>query len=378
MPFLAQCSYCGHKKRVADELLGQSGQCSKCGSYFTMVPIEEALILGPAPGQVGLKQAAPAPQTPATAVAPDQPEPTSAPVPSIPLQVSPTKLAWIEPVGGSALVLGAAGLMCALNYSLSFGVVPLSLAGLLLGIGGLLRALVLDKFRLVIPALAPVVCAGILVTALYFPSMLGPTYLAARARIQIDTSTIRAIPLVGKPDAEPPRGEWVDASLWALQQGRLRVQVMSVTIGPLEAKPVPKKKKPPEAFLFLRLRSRQMLDANDPLGQDVSGAEAQIEPRDDKFGPKLTDAGGKVYTLRSAKIVTPEEKGRRTFPMALADRVFAFEPPGPDTQGLRLEVPAPSGDGRQFRFTIPPAMIQRDQPSPLPAPGGLKGLAGSR
>ena len=389
MPFHAQCSYCGQKSRVPDHMLGASGKCPKCTSFFTLVPVEEALVPGSSPQPGGLPNLFPsAPPTPSPPV--PEPEASAAFVPGtqplpppkktkqpLDLRISedacqPEKQPWIEPIAACALLVGGVALLCTLSYTLAVGVIWLGLVSLFLGLVSLLRVFAEGKFHPALPVAGLVVGGGVFLVALVFPSLLGPTYLASRSKIQVDPTIIRVIPLSGKQSSEPESPEWVDAGKSALQQGSLRVQVVSVTIGPVETKPSPKKKGPPEERLYLRLRTRQGLEANE------APAPGPTPPGAENARPKLTDNTGKEYTQQEVRVVTPEEQGRKTFPMAMVDKVYVYEVPPTGLQYLHLEIPAePLGGTGFFRFTIPSFMIRHDQPGIIPA-GGLGGLPNVR
>jgi hypothetical protein len=277
------------------------------------------------------------------------------------------KRLWMEPIGVAALLSAGMALLCALTYSLSSLVIVLSAASLLLGLLSLLRYYATDAFRAVIPIAGAAAGGLVLLTALLVPSMLGPSYLAYRARKAEDLTTIRVIPLLGDPSGAPANPDWVDASRAALQQGRLRVQIVSVLLGtdlpdadPPE--PAAHKKAPPGELLFIRLRIQQTVEMSADRGQDAPAVE-QV-----RFN--LTDNAGKDYRRREVRETTAADKGRKPFPTALVDQVLAFEAPPADVAYLRLELPAAAwGGSGLFRFTIPNAMIRRADASG-DVPGG--------
>jgi hypothetical protein len=274
---------------------------------------------------------------------------------------------WMEPIGVSALLLAGLGLVCALSYSLSFLVIWLSAVSLLLGLLSLVRLFASKPCRAVVPVAGAVAGGVVLLTAVLLPSMLGPSYLAYRTRKMEDLTTIRAVPLAAASSSAPTDPNWVDASRAALQQGRLRVQIVSVVAGPeltnLRAtKPVAKKKTALEEVLFIRLRIQRQVD----MGADA----VQETLADEKEQPKLTDNAGKEYRQRDVQEATAETKGRKAFPTALVDHVLVFEAPAGDVGYLRLELPAASWGGTGlFRFTIPSSMIRRADASGE-VPGG--------
>jgi hypothetical protein len=196
----------------------------------------------------------------------------------------------------------------------------------------------------------------VLLTAWLFPSLLGPAYLGSREREVADPAAVRVIPLTGGSEnaaAEDPN--WVDASRAALQQAKIRLQVMSASVGPLKAESSPKKESASGEALFIRLR-RQLADAAGVVGTKPSQTmRKQLE----NHRPRLTDNSGKVYPLRNVQEVAAQKERRPSvFPVNFQDAVLVFEAPGPGVENLRLEVPAEAWETKgPFRFTIPGSMI---------------------
>src|SRR5439155_16021578 len=158
-----------------------------------------------------------------------------------------------DPFGLSALLLGGAALLCASIRSLYALVPPASGAGLLLGLAGLLLSK--GQSRSLIPIAGTAVGGIVLLTALFLPKLLGPSYLASRNRRAVDPVAIRAIPLPGSAETMGPAdAAWVDASRAALQQGPMQVQVLSASIPSVKTKSSPTKTVAPPEHLYIRLR----------------------------------------------------------------------------------------------------------------------------
>jgi hypothetical protein len=201
----------------------------------------------------------------------------------------------------------------------------------------------------------------VLFAAVLAPELLGPVYEASQAVSPPDTA-IRVIALTdlgavgGMQDPE-----WVDASRAALQQGPVRVQVASVSLGPLQAQAAPAKKKAAtDRYLVIRLRAQQVGDARAFAAEQWHDAV----PHHEEPHVTLTDHTGKVYQQRTVDLSGLRAGGVWTsvvFPVAVADSVFVFEPPSPGAAPLRLEVLAAAwGGSGVFRFTIPNSMIRLD------------------
>jgi hypothetical protein len=362
MPFLAQCLFCGHKLKVPDHALGTSRQCPRCKNFFTMVPGEEALPAEKA-SSVG--------RVPAKAAIASAPRPQQVPSPGLASKTFPDRVPvvlgnseddgqqefpWIEPFGLGALLLSGGALLCASSPALARLVIWLSVLALLSGLLSLLRVLVVGQFHRLFPVAGAVAGSTVLFVALVIPSFLGPVYLAARQQENGDPTAIRAIPLPEKGGIRPADPDWVDASQAALQQGRVRVQVIRVWIEAQGKEPFAQKAQAKEV-LFIRLR----------INHEEEADSQSVRHFKDYSRIKLTDKNGKVYPQRHIRQASPEPKDRKVFPVSLTEQDIGFAAPPGKAGYLRLEIPALNA--RTFRFTIPDAMIQRSRGA---------GLAGGR
>src|SRR5262249_54877147 len=148
MPFIARCPFCSTQVNAPDKAVGYSIPCPRCGSHFTLAPIQSI----PAPARAATAATAaivPAPPPtvphdgprlpPAPAPVFQQPEPT-APAPDWgPLLLdSPTAPGqrWVRLVGIAALFVGSLALLFASIPFLNWLTLPLSGLGLLLGLVG--------------------------------------------------------------------------------------------------------------------------------------------------------------------------------------------------------------------------------------------------
>lgn len=366
MPFRAECAFCRHRVKAPDHAVGASVKCPKCANFFTLVPEDDAprrpeparpaAVVAPAPEPVPL---------------PDEPAPAPA-TQTMELPVAAPPSAWrqIDPVAVVALLLGGAALLCATVYVLCVLVRPLSGLGLLVGLAAVGLALLADPPRLAWPAAGSAVSGAVFAVALLFPGLLGPTYRASREGPPEDPAAIRAVPLAGLPaTADLGDRDWPDASRAAVLQGPRRVQVVGVTVGPVEVQTTPKRKFSKEPYLVVRLRAQHV---GGP--REFAAGEWAAAGHRDRPAPTVTDRSGKVY--RPAALPAVEAGGPResdVFPVAVGDDVFLFEPPPPTVDGLRLEVPAAAWGGLgAYRFTVPRSMIQfapagPARPAPRPA-----------
>jgi len=354
MPFLARCLFCGQQVRAPDHALGASQCCPKCSNFFTLAPHSQSTRCS---SNAGLAQAPalgpsfpnPLPQAGLTVADPGpQPQPRR-----------------IDPLGPSALLLCGAALLCASAPALCRGVMPLSAAGLLLGLVAVLLAK--GRSRLLFPVTATTAGGVVLLVAVLFPSILGPVYVASRAKEIVDPAAIRAVPLAGNsPLVGPLDPEWVDASGAALQQGPLQVQVLSASVRPKSSSV---KTRPPAENLCIRLRTHQAEAASEFAAKRSQKPGRHV----DQLRPTLRDNTGRVYQSRDVQEVAAVENQRKSalFPVSLQDEVLVFEAPNSGVEYLRLEVPAEVWGGRgAFRFTIPSSMIEFKASGVASAPRG--------
>src|SRR5262249_16830781 len=149
-----------------------------------------------------------------------------------------------------------------------------------------------------------------------------------------------------------------DASRAVLERNRLRVEVLSAAVGPVEVRGHGNQiQLSKEHYLTIWLRVQRVRDGKE-FAADVRG------PRDVPVGRprlRLTDAAGREFAAQDLDLaVTTAGSERRSavFPVSVIDDVAVFEPPPPGVDALRLEVPADAWGGTGvFRFTIPRSMF---------------------
>jgi hypothetical protein len=408
MAYLTECQVCNHQLEVADPATVPGLQCPACSSQFSMLPAKPA----PRPATLlrTLRHADPEPtEPPATPLRPAVPQrtaqvdtqllhstlvatPAATPPPAAPavpppvgiLVTSgdkvtvartpapprPARRALPEPdfdtadslgatalAGVGSLLLGGVALAGIWVPWLSGLSVPLSGFGLLLG----LTALVLSRDPRqprFLSGLGALACAGVL-SAFLLPGLWDSVAQRFRQRAALDMSAIRVVPLTGyavDPDLE--HAEWVDASRAALQKDYVGVQVVSVTLGPIEVQEPPKRKPvPPESYLTVRLRSQRLPDERESVKQRDERATTAGEPQ-----VTLTDEAGRVYRQVPAA-PEPRVPGQaRLRPIRVGqagEDVFVFEPPPAEVKTLHLEIAAAAWGGTgTLKFAIPRSMIR--------------------
>lgn len=373
MPFVAECILCRQKVRLPDRSAGASVECPRCHSYFTAAPEHNVAPAAkrpqPTPIPVATAAAVAQPAPPPPAKGSDAP-PTALPVPEasapaprllMPLAAPRPRPARhsFDPIGLAAIALCLAALACVWFYALCFLVIPLTVIGVLTGLVALVVGLLADRPRFVVASAGCIANVLVLGIALLAPSRLGPTYLLSRAREQAEVVVPRAVALAGKKvRAGEETAEWPDASRFAVQVKKVRIQVVDATVRQLEIAQTPKKKFTKERYLVLRLRVHQPAGgaefASDAWGQEGTAQERRQPVVSDDRGNVLkapaTNIGGEAGELTQRS---------EAFPLGITDEVFVFDAPAPDVQWLHLEMPATAWGGTgTVRFTIPRSMLQ--------------------
>jgi hypothetical protein len=260
-----------------------------------------------------------------------------------------------------ALLMCGAALLCVWAPRLHGWVIPV--AGLGAGLG--LIGLVLLPLERRAPSFLSLAGAAlptlVLVTALFFPQLLGSAFLASRTKEGVENTGIYVLPLKGAPNnkvsADP---DWADAGKVSLQQGQVNVQVLSASIRRMgETKTASGGTIASGERCIVRLRIEEAVP-----GRGLSAARsAARSPHQLEIRPRLTLSAGEVRELLGELKLPPletQEKGP-AFPINFEDHLFAFEAPE-RPEYLQLEIPTASWGGKgSFRFTIPASMIQDER-----------------
>jgi hypothetical protein len=367
-----------------DAAVGASVRCPQCGSYFTAVPPEEvglpcgSFIGGDSGGRKSRStRALRADECSGVAIGyTTLTSPTSLHVPSSPAledcgPLLPIKTSATDAVGLSALLLSWAAIFCASFPQVCSWVLPLSGIGLLAGLAGLLRNLVLNTKQWVLAASGSALAALVFLMALLWPGLFGPAYQLSRQKDSRDANAIRVVPLAGSP-FKGQDADGVDAAQAALQQGGTRVQITKVWIedGKIQGAAARKGR-----LLLVRVQVHRVEEAS-----KFAARKLELPPsRSQSVQARLIDAAGKSYEALDLAEAGGLENIRKSsrFPVALHEEVLVFPAPPPGQAHLRLEIAATAWGGTEpFRFTIPATMI-RGTPS-----GGTssapKSLAGKR
>jgi hypothetical protein len=347
MAFVAQCPFCNTQMRIPDQALGWSVPCPKCHDSFTAapLPLAAATEAGPRRG-------------PRPTAAPPTPERPFYP-PALPLQpdAAPERLTTGNVLGVAALFLAAGALVLASLPVVNILTLPLAAGGLLLGLAAVLAALALGK-GFVLPGAGSAASLFVLLLALVWPSLFGVHGLG-HGSPDPDAGRIQAIPLffTGTDTGSLDPDGWVDAGRAAVQQDDVRVQVIGVSVGPVEvSRDQGVSRFSAEKYLQIRLRTTNVGAARQLPYETWNAAGRGEHP------PVLTDNTGTGYALKSADANWKMAEVPPQIPLSpgrFADELLVFEPPPAGVDFLHLELPgAACGGHNTYRLAIPRFLIQ--------------------
>jgi hypothetical protein len=198
------------------------------------------------------------------------------------------------------------------------------------------------------------------VLALFWPTVLNPTHMDRSAVGDPNAGQVLAIP-IGKEEGRPVGNardpEWVDAGRESVQQGDVRVRVLSATVRAPDFNGAPPGRGSGGRCLLIAVRvynvgAQRRFDY-------VSWGEPAGDAAADR--PDLRDSTGKPYALRDfGPTATLAGHVRRAGvkPASYINDVLAFEPVPENVEYLRLELPAAACGGTgKLRLQIPRWML---------------------
>jgi hypothetical protein len=267
-----------------------------------------------------------------------------------------------HPLGLLACTAGGIALIAATFPSITGLTRPLSGLGLALGLIAMLHAAGGRAIRQLFPIAGTMLSGLTLLIAFADPSLLGPSYEVSQERSQnaYDPEAIQLIPLNLTPGGSQNLeiDGWADASRAAIQQGRVRVQILGAQIAPVQVvDSTHRYTKAPYLAVSVRVQH---------LGY---GGEFRFVHWGEKGERTVAEAiatfnGGRLQPADCTPDVPLGVKyGYDLYPGNPVDDLLIFNVPagiGP----IMLELPGEAWDGHKaFRFLIPTSMIAT-QPGP--------------
>jgi hypothetical protein len=263
---------------------------------------------------------------------------------------------WLDRVRsldlGSALALVCFGLSLSFVsfYELEAFIKPIAGLGLLAGLlCGVLPAL-WRRGNVVVPFLTSILCLLVLLLAGRWPGAVSSA--PSHTIISLKQGGMAARQAAGA-------GDWVDASANALKHGDVRVDIVSVQIGPVDLKQKSSTAASPERYLTIRVRASYegVIFQQTPYEPWADRAESPS-----KDPPTLTDNQGRTYTQKTfdaGRKVVGRTDGDALNPGHQVKEVLVYPIPARGVEHLRLILPASAfGLTGEFRFQIPRSMIR--------------------
>jgi len=252
---------------------------------------------------------------------------------------------------GSALAFlcFSVALLFASFYELEVFIKPTAALGLLAGLlGGAVPAL-WRRTNVLLPLFLSLLCLLVLLFAGNWPSFSSPSL--PLVRIPRDRKGMVVYQPLGEDD-------WVDASANAVKRGDVRVEIVSVGIGPVELKRQSSALSSAERYLMIRLRVSY---------EGIVFQQIPYEPWADradspsKHPPILSDDQGHTYAQKTFvsdwKVIGRAEVDALN-PGHQVKEVLVYPVPARNVEYLRLTLPASAfGLPGVFRFQIPRNMI---------------------
>lgn len=253
---------------------------------------------------------------------------------------------------GSALAFLCFGvaLLLVSFYQLEAFIKPIAALGLLAGLlGGLVPAL-WQRTNVFFPFLTSILCLLVLLLAGSWPSSFSSA--PPLMTISLKQGGMAVLQAAGADD-------WVDASASALKRGNVRVDIVSVQIGPVDLQQKPSTSASSERYLTIRVRASY---------EGVLFQQTPYEPWADradspsKNAPTLIDNQGRSYvqkTFDAGRKVIGRVDGDALNPGHQVKDVLVYPVPARDVEYLQLMLPASAfGLTGEFRFQIPRSMIR--------------------
>src|SRR5438132_3852782 len=376
MAITVVCPACGGRLNAPSQLLGRMAKCPQCGQTVKVAPSANSPAESP-PRQAPTRRPKSSPSAEIVIKRSGSSETTSPDarlsyglgIPSLVLGMIGFSFSWISPVGLLSL--------------------PLSGLGLLLGIAGLVIAIILRGRGIGFPIAGSAVSLVALVMGVFWLGLLGAAGKQNAANEVIAVSGIDQNQEQNNlAAAKPPPGKearWADASKDAVQQNDVKVHLGAVVVRNVKIKDVlgeetvsPTKQLTIQVFVDNANSTRKIdflgwsgaatsaVGLADLLGgtgrTKGNGTESLTAP--ERNAATLTDNFKNPYKRLSpelgAQIPGQISTPTSVYPGKRVEDLLVFEPPVDKVQFLRLELPATAFGGTgSLRLQIPKEMIYR-------------------
>ncbi|HLJ94663.1 MAG TPA: hypothetical protein VKU02_15865 [Gemmataceae bacterium] len=380
MPITVVCSACGGRLSAPNQLIGRMAKCPQCGQTVKVAPSGEPPAEAPRPTSSRKPRSSPSEADAKAAEIVVRRSDDSETPPST------TRISY--GLGIPSLILGIVAFAFSWVPQVGLLSLPLSGLGLLLGIAGLVVAIIQHGRGIVFPIAGSALSLGALVVAVFWLGLLGGMIRPNPAKDTVAATGVGQAPeqtTIAPAKAAPEKeARWADASADAVQQNDVRVQLGAVVVRNIRIKDVlgdetvsPAKHLTIQVFID-NMNSTRKIDFLGWSGATVNavgladllgggrakGNTAEPLTASERNAASLTDNFGNPY-----KRFTPEVGAQipgqingptSVYPGKRTEDLLVFEPPVDKVQFLRLELPAGAfGGSGNLRLQIPKAMIHR-------------------
>jgi hypothetical protein len=377
MAFIAECPFCRLMLRgVPDERAGLSKECPRCHNLFTLAAMiaprvqnlrkhrraegkdGEADLSSPLVSSVVDTPGAPEAslQNQIRSIYTDD-EPARDPAGLATTETETTSSStWPRRMAVASIAAGGLALLCALLPSFAIGLVPLIVIGTVLGVAALILARSQGPSEWVVPALGTAANLVAAVFGWFLPALFDPIPIGAYTPPALSSAAVEKIAISkGESAATAADKEWVDADLWELKHGPVRVRVTDVSVKPAKVKSEKGNEPTKDKYLQIELR---LTNTSFDRGVQYEGWGAQAATSRDTVA-HLADSLGKKIPLSFRP--RTEIAGHVPWAWIPAGKeikdLLVFDPPiGADHLDLELPASAYGFEG-SLRFRIPKNMI---------------------
>lgn len=251
--------------------------------------------------------------------------------------------------------------------------IAISGLGLLLGLGGLVLAVVRRGSGVGFSIAGSGLSALSLFICLVWTAGLTSAFKAGRTNQNVvqDADRDKAAPQnqgeapqPGTVKAPPPptksESEWADARKGAIRQGDLQVQVAQVTIGKVALKTITGNSESKDDLLMVKLELLNTNRTKKVEYQSWSGRDISFDRDYATLKDNFDNSYNRISFGLGSYPVGAVERSESIYPNKSVTDVLVFEVPLDTIEYLRLELPAKNFGGTgMLRLQIPKAMIQR-------------------
>jgi hypothetical protein len=345
MPIISECSSCGSKLTVPENLLDREVKCPRCGTVQVMS----------ATAKEPKSSASKAAKSSRHDDYDDDDDDRDRPVRSIRKDASSETNGAAMGLGIASLVLGIITLPCAFIPLVGAYSIPVSAISLLLGIGGIIVVGVSKKGNYGFPIAGSAVSfASIAVAGLWILVCAGLIKGVSEEAKQNLEKFGKQIEEQQKRDA----AEWVDADKSSVTHGDVRIRVSSVKLGPVDLNAGNGKfEKSLDDHLAIRIKIENTSPDN------TINYKSWAPPPG--VSPDAATLRDNFIVMYSASVLPRPVKGQVHNPQTIKpgqslEDVLVFQKPLNNPPELRLELPATAFGGLgRIKFRIPAAMIKR-------------------